>query len=85
MTYDFRAIPGYRLAELATAGTPSGVECQAMLKATRKTHGLTQGAMSYLLGVHIGNIREWEGGRRCPNAATRKRIIEVCRALDESV
>lgn len=73
----------YVLAESATANLPSGIECQAMLKAARKARGLTQGAIAYILGVPVRNINHWEHGRT-PSAAARRRIFEVCRALGVS-
>lgn len=72
--------PSHLLALVANTSIPTALECQAMMKAARKAHQLSQGAFAFILGLSYRNVRHWENGRP-PNEAARRRIGEVCRAL----
>lgn len=46
------------------------------IAGARKAHGLSQPAAAEALGVSVDAVRSWEGGRRLPALAVRKRIVE---------
>lgn len=61
----------------------------SMVRATRKGTGLSQGAFATRFHIPVGTIRDWEQGRRTPDAAAlaylrviAKRPDMVAEALD---
>lgn len=51
------------------------------IKEARQAAGLTQQAMSDLLGIPKRNIENWEGGQRKPPAWAERLIVEKLESL----
>jgi DNA-binding transcriptional regulator YiaG len=51
-------------------------ESKDELKAARKIAGLTQRAMSELLGIPSRTIQDWEAGKRIPPDYVKKSVLE---------
>lgn len=54
------------------------------IKEARQAAGLTQQAMSELLGIPKRNIENWEGGQRKPPTWAERLIIEKLESLSRS-
>ena len=54
------------------------------IKEARQAAGLTQQAMSELLGIPKRNIENWEGGQRKPPTWAERLIVEKLESLSRS-
>ncbi len=54
------------------------------IKEARQAAGLTQQAMSELLGIPKRNIENWEGGQRKPPTWAERLIIEKLESLSRA-
>ena len=54
------------------------------IKEARQAAGLTQQAMSELLGIPKRNIENWEGGQRKPPTWAEQLIIEKLESLSRA-
>jgi transcriptional regulator with XRE-family HTH domain len=59
-------------------------EVPAFLVMLRQRYDLGQGDLARALGVSRASIAHYEHGRRVPNVARRRRIVEYARALAEA-
>lgn len=66
-------------AHAAMLGRMSTTDTATQVRAIREAHGLTQGTLGELLGVHWTSVARWEGGTSSPPAPTARllRLLEV--------
>lgn len=50
-----------------------------LARRARAATGLSQNAFAARFGIPVGSLRDWEQGRRSPDAATRNYLLVIAR------